>query len=265
MSRVVLVTGASAGLGRVTADLLSLKGWTVVGASRRGTGGDTWQGLVMDVDDDASVRHGIDRLLDEHGHVDALVAAAGWGLAGPIETTTLDEARAQMETNFWGAVRVTRELLPHLRQSAAGRIVLVSSIGGLIALPFQGYYSASKFALEGWAEALAYEVAPYGLHVTLIEPGNFRTDFTANRRDAASPRGSYEVAARRAVESMERDERGGADPLDVALLIANQLESGRPRRRVSVGKPRERAGIAAKRLLPHRWFEALAGGSLGVE
>jgi NAD(P)-dependent dehydrogenase (short-subunit alcohol dehydrogenase family) len=264
-SRVVLVTGASSGIGRATADLLAAQGWTVVGASRRGTGGEGWTGLVMDVDSDESVRAGVQGVLAHHGHVEALVACAGWGLAGPVETTTLDEARAQVETIFWGCVRVTAELLPAMRTQGAGRIVLLSSIGGLIAIPFQAYYSAGKFALEGWAEATAYEVAPFGVHVTLIEPGNIRTDFTATRRGAAAPPGPYDRAVHHAIEVMERDERDGAHPVDVARAVARVLAAEHPRRRVSVGKPGERVGLIAKRVLPHRWFEAIAKGSLGVE
>jgi NAD(P)-dependent dehydrogenase (short-subunit alcohol dehydrogenase family) len=264
MGRVVLVTGASAGLGRATADLLAQQGWTVVGASRRGSGGPGWQGLVMDVDSDESVATGVEQVLTDHGRVDALVAAAGWGLAGPAETTSLGEAKAQLETNFWGTVRVTTGLLPHLRVNGGGRVVLISSIGGLIAIPFQSYYSASKFALEGWAEALAYEVAPFNVGVTLVEPGNVRTDFTANRRDAAGSSGPYEAALKHAVAVMERDERNGADPTAVARVVARQLYADTPRRRVSAGKSGERVGLVAKRLLPHRWFEAAAKDSLGV-
>ena len=208
-SRVVLVTGASAGIGLATANLLASRGWTVVGASRRGAGGEGWTGLVMDVDSDESVRAGVQAVLGEHGHVGALVACAGWGLAGPVETTTMEEARTQVETNFWGCVRVTAELLPAMRAQGSGRIVLMSSIGGLIAIPFQAYYSASKFALEGWAEATAYEVAPFGVHVTLVEPGNVRTDFTENRRHVLARPGPYDRAVHRAIEVMERDERDG--------------------------------------------------------
>ncbi len=264
MGRVVLVTGASAGLGRATADLLAQQGWTVVGASRRGSGGPGWQGLVMDVDSDESVATGVEQVLTDHGRVDALVAAAGWGLAGPAEATSLDEAKAQLETNFWGAVRVTTGLLPHLRVNGGGRVVLISSIGGLIAIPFQSYYSASKFALEGWAEALAYEVAPFNVGVTLVEPGNVRTDFTANRRDAAGPSGPYEAALKHSIAVMERDERNGADPTAVARVVARQLYADTPRRRVSAGKSGERVGLVVKRLLPHRLFEAVAKDSLGV-
>jgi NAD(P)-dependent dehydrogenase (short-subunit alcohol dehydrogenase family) len=261
--RVVLVTGASAGLGRATADELSRRGWTVAGASRRGTAGAGWPGLRMDVDDDASVRDGVQGVLDEHGRIDAVVAAAGWGLAGPVERTPLAVAQAQLETNFWGTVRVATAALPHLRARPSGRLVVVSSIGGLIGLPFQAYYSASKFALEGWAEALAYEVAPFGVQVTLVEPGNFRTEFT-DRRQRVDSAGPYETAAGNAIAAMERDERTGADPAAVARLVAQQLEARRPRRRVSVGRPGERAGLLARRALPHRWFESLARGTLGV-
>jgi NAD(P)-dependent dehydrogenase (short-subunit alcohol dehydrogenase family) len=262
---VVVVTGASAGIGRATADLLSSRGWTVVGASRRGTGGEGWTGVVMDVDDDASVRAGMQEILALHGRIDAVVANAGYGLAGAVETTSIQEARAQLETNFWGAVRVTTSALPFMREHGGGRIVLMSSIGGLIAIPFQAYYSASKFALEGWAEALAYEVAPFGITVSLVEPGNVRTDFTSARVDAAAPAGPYAGAVRHAVEVMERDEQGGADPADVARTVASLLTARRPRRRVSVGKAGERVGLVAKRVLPHRWFEAAAKGALGVE
>ena len=138
----------------------------------------------------------------------------------------MEEARAQVETNFWGCVRVTAELLPAMRTQGSGRIVLMSSIGGLIAIPFQAYYSASKFALEGWAEATAYEVAPFGVHVTLVEPGNVRTDFTENRRHVVARPGPYDRAVHRAIEVMERDERDGADPVDVARAVARVLDAG---------------------------------------
>ena len=263
--RVVLITGASAGIGRATADRLHGSGWTVVGASRRGASSGGWQGLTMDVDDDDDVARGVSGVLSEHGRLDALVAAAGWGLAGPVEATPIAEAKAQLETNFWGAVRVVQASLPAMRERRAGRIVLVSSIGGLIALPFQAFYSASKFALEGYGEALAYEVRPFGIEVTLVEPGNFRTDFTAGRRRVTdTPDGAYAAASEKAIALMERDETNGGPPEDVAALVQRVLASSHPRRRVSVGKAGERVGIPAKRLLPHGLFEKAAASSLGV-
>ena len=264
-TRRVLVTGASAGIGRACAEDLHAAGWYVTGASRRGTTSGEWAGLVMDVDDDDSVRAGVAGMLAAGGRIDALVAAAGWGLAGAVERCTIEEAKAQLETNFWGAVRVVQASLPAMRERRAGRIVLVSSIGGLIALPFQAFYSASKFALEGYGEALAYEVRPFGIEVTLVEPGNFRTDFTAGRRRVTdTPDGAYAAASENAIALMERDETNGGPPEDVAALVQRVLASSHPRRRVSVGKAGERVGIPAKRLLPHGLFEKAAASSLGV-
>jgi len=265
-SRVALVTGASAGIGKACAERLAAANWAVTGASRRGTGGSGWTGLVMDVDEDAAVQAGVAGILEREGRIDALVAAAGWGIAGAAEDTSIAEAKAQFETNFWGCVRVVQAVLPHMRTQQRGRIVLISSIGGVIGIPFQAYYSASKFALEGFAEALAYEVAPFGVQVTLVQPGNIATDFTARRQFAkASQAGTtYASALQQAVGAMERDEANGAPAALVAATVQRVLEASRAPRRVSVGKAGERVGLIAKRLLPFRVFEAAAKSSLGV-
>jgi NAD(P)-dependent dehydrogenase (short-subunit alcohol dehydrogenase family) len=267
MAKVVLVTGASAGIGRATADRLAGGGWTVVGASRRGTGSHGWEGVVADVDDDQSVQACVAKVLREHRALDAVVVAAGWGLAGAAEHTRISEAKAQFETNFWGAVRVVDEVLPTMRAAGGGRIVLVGSLGGLIGIPFQAFYSASKFALEGYAEALAHEVRPFGVHVTIVEPGNVRTDFTANRRDVVPPPGRpdpYKAAVDKAVGLMAQTEASGPGPELVAACVQRVLESRRPPRRAGAGKLSERAGVFSKRLLPYRLFERASRGSLGV-
>src|SRR4051794_14788449 len=263
MAKVVLVTGASAGIGRLCADRLATDGWTVFGGSRRGTGSSGWDPVVVDVDDDESVRAAIDGVRARHGRLDAVVLAAGWGLAGPVEMTPIADAKAQLETNFWGVVRCVQAALPVMREQGGGRVVILSSLGGVIGIPFQAFYSASKFALEGYGEALAYEVAPFGVHVTLVQPGNFRTDFTGSRRKLTDL-GPYASATAHAVEVMERDEVNGADPAVVAKVVDRVLGAGRPPRRVSVGKAGERLGVVAKRLLPHRVFEKAASGALGV-
>jgi NAD(P)-dependent dehydrogenase (short-subunit alcohol dehydrogenase family) len=261
----VLITGASAGIGWACAEALQAAGWAVTGASRRGTVPAGCTGLAMDVDDDESVRAGVAGVLARHDQIDALVAAAGWGLAGAVEQCSVAEAKAQLETNFWGCVRVVQQVLPAMRARGGGRIVLMSSIGGLIGIPFQAFYSASKFALEGFGESLAYEVAPFGIQVTLVEPGNVRTDFTASRRPSATATGPlYGAAFTKALGVMEHDEINGAPAADVAAVVRRVLESPRPPRRVSAGKPSERVGLLAKRLLPFRLFEAGAKGTLGV-
>ncbi len=268
MKKVVLITGASAGIGRAIADRLAGAGWTVVGTSRRGTGGAAWQGAVMNVDDDGSVATGVAEVLAAHGRLDAVVACAGWGLAGAVEQTPIADAKDQLETNFWGAVRVVQAALPAMRKQGGGRIVLVGSIGGVIGIPFQAFYSASKFAMEGYGEALAYEVAPFGIDVTIVQPGNVKTDFTSSRRDVKPPESGdadpYAAAVAKAIGVMVRDEQNGAAPDAVAVSVARVLEARRPPRRVSVGKAGERVGVIAKRLLPYRVFEKAAKSSLGV-
>lgn len=265
-TKVALVTGASSGIGRACADQLHGAGWVVIGASRRGLDPGTWSGLVMNVDDDISVNRGIAGLIEQHKRIDALIASAGWSLAGALEHTAVEEAKAQLETNFFGVVRTIQAVLPTMRAQGAGRIVLLSSIGGIIGIPFQAFYSASKFAVEGMAEALAYEVAPFNIEVTLVEPGNIVTELTANRRMAkqASADDVYRDALVKAVGTMERDERNGAAAADVADCVLRLLNAIRPPRRVSVGKAAERVGALGKRLLPFRLFEALAKGSLGI-
>jgi NAD(P)-dependent dehydrogenase (short-subunit alcohol dehydrogenase family) len=266
MAKVVLITGASAGIGQACADRLDQKGWTVVGASRRGSSSGRWAPMVMDVDSDASVHQAVAAVLGAHSRLDAVVASAGWGLAGPVELTPVAEAKAQFETNFFGAVRVVQEALPIMRRQGGGRIVLISSIGGVIGIPFQAFYSASKFALEGYGEALAYEVAPFGIQVTLVQPGNVRTDFTSSRRDVGTADGTdaYRAAVSKAIGLMEKDEANGVEAGRVAVVVERVLRATRPKRRVSVGKLGERIGLPSKRLLPYRIFETAAKGSLGV-
>ena len=266
MADTVLITGASSGIGQACADRLHPRGWTVVGASRRGTSSGGWTPLVMDVDRDDSITLGVERIIARHGRLDAVVTCAGWGLAGSVEETPIGDARDQFETVFWGTVRVVQAALPVMRRQQRGRIVLMSSIGGILGIPFQAFYSASKFALEGYGESLAYEVAPFGLEVTLVEPGNVRTGFTAARRDAlpSGDSSAYAVAVTRAVGKMAEDEAGGVAPDRVAEVVQRVLEAKRPPRRASVGKLDERVGIMGKRLLPYRLFEQAAKGSLGV-
>jgi NAD(P)-dependent dehydrogenase (short-subunit alcohol dehydrogenase family) len=278
-AKVVLVTGAAAGIGRACADRLAAAGWSVIGGDRRSTdgtaagsggsssrAGTAWAGIVMDVDDEHAVRASVSEVLRRHGRIDAVVAAAGWGVAGAAEFTPIDDARAQFETNFWGCVRVVQATLPQMRAQRSGRIVLVSSMSGIIGVPFHAYYSASKFALEGFGEALAYEVAPFGITVTLLQPANIATDFTRSRRlcTEADTEGVYATAAAKAIAVMDRGLANGAPPAQVAATVQRLLESGRPPRRQSVGKAWERTGAITKRILPFRLWEAASQKSLGV-
>jgi NAD(P)-dependent dehydrogenase (short-subunit alcohol dehydrogenase family) len=262
---VVLITGASSGLGRACADYLAGRGHRVYGTSRRAAavpepqpGG--WQLLAMDVTSEVSVAQALRTVLEREGRIDVVCNNAGDGVAGAVEDTSLEEAQRQLDTNFFGVLRVCRAVLPAMRARGAGLIVNVSSLGGLVALPFQGLYSASKFAVEGMSEALRMEVKPHGVRVVLLEPGDFRTGFTAQRRMAAAAGDSSVYAARfgKALAAMERDERGGCEPLLAARLLERIIQARAPKARYQVGAFAQRFSVLfLRRIMPQRLFEYL--------
>lgn len=239
--------------------MLARRDWVVWGASRRAVASEGVHALAMDVDDDASVERAIDRVLAESGRIDAIVNNAGFGYAGAVEDTSPDEARAQLETNVLGVLRTCRAVLPHMRAQGRGHIVNVSSIAGRVAVPFQGVYSASKFAVEGLSEALRLEVATLGISVTLVEPGDFATGFTgARRRTAASGPGSaYTDRLERALAAMENHERNAATPEPVALRIAEILDAPRPRLRHPIGRALDRLAVSIRPWIPAALHERL--------
>jgi len=264
---VVLITGASSGFGEACARHLAARGYRVFGTSRkasfdaadlRSPQDASYNMIPMDVRDDDSVQRGIDFVLREAGRVDIAVCNAGYGLAGAVEDTTVEEAREQLDTNFFGVWRVVRRVLPHMRRQGGGHLVIVSSLAGLMGIPFQAAYSASKFALEGLAEALRMEVKPWGIHIVLIEPGDFRTGFTQSRvQTAAASASAYAATFHRALAVMEKDERNGPPPDQLARLLERIIKHPSPRLRYTVGTPAQRSGALLKRLLPGRLFEWL--------
>jgi len=186
-NQVVLITGASSGIGKTCATRLHERGYQVYGTSRSapapGAGKQSsfqmppfpYKMLRMDVNDDKSVQDGVGAVLADAGRIDAAVNCAGFGIAGAVEDTSTEEAKAQLETNFFGTLRVCRAVLPIMREQGSGAIVNISSIAGLIGIPYQAMYSASKFAIEGMTEALRLEVKPFGIRVCLIEPGDLKS------------------------------------------------------------------------------------------
>jgi NAD(P)-dependent dehydrogenase (short-subunit alcohol dehydrogenase family) len=269
--RVVLITGASSGIGEACARHLARHGFRVFGTSRRGAEGADGGGyemVAMDVDSDASVENGVAEVVRRAGRIDAVVNNAGWALAGALEDTPTDEARAQMETNLFGVWRVCRAVLPAMRAAGGGYIVNIGSIGGRVGLPFQAAYSASKFAVAGLTEALSGEVRPFGIHTVLVEPGNYRTAITSRRRLAADAgKGSaYGARFTRTLEIIERDEERGSPPDEVARLVHRILRTRSPKMRYMVGPLGERlATILGQSLLPRRAFERVVMRLYGIE
>lgn len=255
----MLITGASTGIGRVCGEHLAGLGMTVYGASRSLPSGVQFHALRMDVTDDTSVSGGIRQIQEQQGRLDVVINCAGYGIAGAVEETSPQEAMAQFDTNFFGVHRVCRAVLPIMRQEKAGVIINVSSLAGLLAVPFQAFYSASKFAMEGMTEALRMEVRPFGIRVALIEPGDFKSEFPANRLNTAASVKSevYRELMERCVGVMQEEEKHGKVPYPVARLVERIINDPSPRLRYTVGPLGERIGPKLKSILPYRLYEYL--------
>ncbi len=252
MSKVVLITGASSGFGKATAELLAKRGYTVYGTSRNQVQHEQIRFLVMDVRDRDSVRKAVAQLLDESGRLDVVVNNAGMGIGGALELATDEEIAIQMGTNFRGCVNVCQEVLPVMRQQGEGQIINLSSIGGVMGLPYQGFYSASKFAIEGFTEALAAEVKGFGIKVSMVEPGDFATNFTARRKNSelTAKNDAYSVSFARSLSIIEKEENGGLKPEKLAQKIVKIIECRRPRLRYVVANLEQKLSVLLKRILP---------------
>jgi short-subunit dehydrogenase len=227
MSQTVLVTGASSGIGQAIAQLLAERGFKVFGTSRKPAG----NLIPLDVRSDDSVRACVERV----GAIDVLVNNAGYSLMGAAEETSVDEAKAQLETNFFGVVRMVNAVLPAMRKAGRGKIVNVGSLAGISAIPFGAFYTASKFALEGYSEALWHELRPLGINVTLIEPGFVHTPIGEKTQIAAKPLSAYDGVRQRATAALGRHVEHGIAPDAVAKTVLRVVQSRSPSLRYRVG------------------------------
>ena len=237
--KVALVTGASSGIGLETARMLQAAGWTVYGTSRKIPQGEValQDGIAMiylDLFAEASPQAALALLLQREGRLDALVNNAGSGIAGAVEDTSEEEALIQFRANFFGTHNMCRAALPALRESR-GIIVNMSSVAGVLSIPFQAMYSASKAALEAMTQALRLEVRGMGVRVTLVEPGDTRTGFTQARVLTRNQSERYRETLQNSVKRMEHDEQNGATAASVARVVCQLVHSKHPPVRKAVG------------------------------
>jgi NAD(P)-dependent dehydrogenase (short-subunit alcohol dehydrogenase family) len=246
--KVVLITGASSGFGREAALLLAQRGHRVFGTSRQPRGDEgSVRVLALDVRQDESVGAAVETVFADAGRIDVLVNNAGYALASLIEEATIDEVKAVFETNFFGLVRMTKAVLPAMRRQQSGTIINISSLAGLVGVPGEGFYCATKFAIEGYSESLRYEVERFGIRVSIVEPSYFRTGFDAAKMPGSDRIDDYNGLRERVMAAFEAGARRGGDPRTVGRLIARIAESRRPRLRYRVG--REARLLAPLRLL----------------
>jgi NAD(P)-dependent dehydrogenase (short-subunit alcohol dehydrogenase family) len=258
-AEIVLVTGSSSGIGKACCERLARAGCRIYGACRTAYTGNSWQHLTLDVDDDVSVQHTVEEVAHREGGIDALVHCAGFSLAGAIEDTAIDEAKAQFETNFFGTVRLVRAVVSFMRKRRRGKIIVVGSIGGLIGLPYIGHYSASKFALNGFIEALRLEVARFGIDATILHLGDFNTAISTNqvRARSATSESCYSEAFETIVDRYDRNVRTARSPQVVARKVEKLLKRKRMPARCIVGTPIEVLAVRLKATIPGRGFEDL--------
>lgn len=258
MNSSVLVTGASSGIGAASAGLLASEGWRVFGTSRRpptaAQSGVEW--IEMDVRDEDSVRAGVALASKRAGRLDALVCSAGFGVFGSIEEVPLETARQQFDTNVFGVLSCVRAVLPDFRSRCAGRIVLVGSLAGRAPIPFQAHYSATKAAVDSLAQALRMEVEPFGVAVSLVEPGDIRTAFNDATDFTLASRSAYGARIARCEGVIRRSLEEAPGPAVVARAVLRALSSRRPRTRYPVG-PDSRLVPLGRRLLPEWMAERL--------
>src|SRR6266540_56603 len=244
MSQTVLVTGASSGIGQATAQLLAQQGYTVFGTARKPAAAMS-NGVTMvalDVRSDDSVRACVDRVLTQAGGIDVLVNNAGYSLMGAAEETSVTEAKAQLETNFFGVVRMVNAVLPAMRKAHKGKVINIGSLAGITAIPFGAFYTASKFAIEGYTEALWHELRPLGINVSVIEPGFVHTKIGEGTQIAAVSLGAYDSVRKRATAALTRHVAAGISPDAVATTVLRAIKSRSPSLRYRVAAAREAGG-----------------------
>ena len=272
---IVLITGASSGIGRYTAQKFYDKGHIVYGTSRNPeggffTGGDqndsgdktgSFKMIPLDICDAESCEKAVSYVIKKEGRIDVLVNNAGMGIAGPVELTSDEEAKAQFEANFFGALRMCKEVLPVMRSQGRGKIINITSAAASVPIPFQAMYSASKAALESLSQCVSMETKHYGISVSSIEFGDMKTGFTKSRKITQAAQNYdnvYKTVFEDSLKRMEQDEQNGPEPVKAAKMIYKTALKRRSRPVIVCGF-KYKAIFMLRRFLPYRFSEYLIG------
>jgi short-subunit dehydrogenase len=277
--KVAIVTGSSSGIGFETSLTLARNGFHTYATMRNMEGEKSklltevaknenlqLRVIELDVDNDKSVIDAIDTIVEERERIDVLINNAGYALGGALEDSSMNEIKAQFETNFFGAVRAIKAVLPVMRRQGAGKIVNITSLGGRIAIPLSSSYHGSKFALEGLSESIGYELEPFGIKVILIEPGAVGSNFWKNIKiaksssDANSP---YTQFGNKILKAYEQMEQNTISPSVVAKTILDAVTSNNPQLRYVVGEDAAKT-LEARKNMPDNEFGDLIKKQFGT-
>lgn len=257
-AKVCIITGGTSGIGLAAAREMAARGYAVYELSRREQGADGAVHIPTDVTDEAAVGRAVRNVLGREGHIDVLINSAGFGISGAVEFTALSDAKRQLDVNFFGMVNVCRAVLPAMREAGRGRIVNLSSVAGVISIPFQTYYSVSKAAVNAYTKGLVNEVKPYGVEVCAVMPGDVCTGFTAARVKNPAGDDVYGGRISRSVCVMERDEKNGMSQEAAGKYIASVATRRHVKPLYAIGA-QYKLFCLLERLLPIRVLSWLVG------
>jgi len=260
MSKVVLITGGSSGIGKAIGEFLLQKDFIVYGTSRNpeNNTNSLFPLLQLDVRKVETIQKTIAEVIQKSGRVDVVINNAGVGITGPIEETPTDEMRNNFETNFFGPIEVIKSVLPQMREQKSGLIINITSIAAYMGLPFRGIYSSSKAALEIITESISMEVKSFGINVVNVAPGDFATNIASGRYHAPVIEGSaYESNYGNTLKQMDEHVDSGSNPNEMAFAIYQIINEKKPKLHYKIGVFMQRFSIILKRILPDRIYEAM--------
>jgi len=256
--KVIVITGASSGIGLSISQFLSQKGHTVYGVSRTKVHEKNIKSIQADVTDFEQLKSAYQEIFDLEGHIDVLINNAGMGISGAIEDTSSEDANYLFNVNFMGVFNSTKAVLPFMRESGGGEIINVSSVAARLSIPFQAFYSSSKAAINSFSEALANEVAPFNIQVCAMMPGDIKTGFTKNRKKNETDSPEYQGRVDLSVNVMENDERNGMDPESAAKVVARLVRIRKMPLYKTIGLKYKLIVLLAK-ILPARLANTIVG------
>ncbi|MEZ4802832.1 MAG: SDR family oxidoreductase [Gelidibacter sp.] len=260
MSKVVLITGGSSGIGKSIGEFLTSRGFTVFGTSRNPEryNSSTFELLKLDVSNSESIQNTIQTVIQKAGRLDVLINNAGAGITGPVEEIPMEEIKRNFETNFFGPINVIKAVLPQMRKQHSGLIINITSIAGYMGLPYRGIYSTSKGALELLTEAMRMEVKEFNIQMTNVAPGDFATNIAAGRYHApVLDESPYKMPYGNTLKLMDEHVDAGKDPLLMAKAIHNIILTDKPKVHYKVGEFMQKFSIVLKRILPDKVYEKM--------